>query len=195
MGGKEPCPSNKTGFPIIAVTSFHLNRGVREGATWKALSSASIGGRKDNPRSFVGIVEEVGVEEKKAFTNIDELWHILNSLKHELTKPATRILLKKEDDNRKEVRISKEIPFPFIYNKRKIQAETVNISKHGLSIRINEKISLPVGNIMNLQASDKSEKAKVIWCDDNSNPSITTAGFRLMDGKLNLNGAKKNTHL
>ncbi len=33
---------------------------------------------KDKPRSFVGVVEEVGVEEKKAFTNYDELWAILN---------------------------------------------------------------------------------------------------------------------
>ena len=38
-------------------------------------------GEKDNPRSFVGIVEEVGVKEKKAFANLDELWQILNSIK------------------------------------------------------------------------------------------------------------------
>lgn len=33
---------------------------------------------KDNPRNFVGTVEEAGGEEKKAFTNLDELWAILN---------------------------------------------------------------------------------------------------------------------
>jgi hypothetical protein len=152
-------------------------------------------GEKDNPRSFVGIVEEVGLEEKKAFTNIDELWNILISIKHELTKPATRILLKKEDNNRKELRTNKEIPFPFIYNKRKLKAETMNISKHGLSIRINEKISLPVGNIINLQASGKSEKAKIIWVDAHSRKSATNAGFHLMDGKLRLNDMKKNMQL
>ena len=150
---------------------------------------------KDDPRSFVGMVEEVGVEEKKAFTNLDELWNILNSIKHELTKPATRILLKKENESRKELRTNKEIPFPFIYNKRKLKAETVNISKHGLSIRINEKISLPVGNIVNLQTNDKSEKAKVTWVDGHSRPSVTIASFHLMDGKLNLNDMKKNTQL
>lgn len=32
----------------------------------------------ENPREFVGVVEEVGAEGKKAFTNIDELWQILN---------------------------------------------------------------------------------------------------------------------
>jgi len=33
---------------------------------------------KDRPRSIVGIVEEVGTEGKRAFTNLDELWEILN---------------------------------------------------------------------------------------------------------------------
>jgi len=33
---------------------------------------------KDRPRSIVGIVEEVGAEGKRAFTNLDELWEILN---------------------------------------------------------------------------------------------------------------------
>jgi hypothetical protein len=31
----------------------------------------------DRP-NFVGIVEKVGVEEKRGFTNLDELWTILN---------------------------------------------------------------------------------------------------------------------
>jgi hypothetical protein len=30
-----------------------------------------------NPREFVGVVEEVGTDGKRAFTNIDELWEIL----------------------------------------------------------------------------------------------------------------------
>ena len=33
---------------------------------------------KNNPRNLVGVVEEVGVEERKAFTNLDELWKILS---------------------------------------------------------------------------------------------------------------------
>jgi predicted transcriptional regulator YdeE len=33
---------------------------------------------KDNPRKLVGVVEEVGVKGKRAFTNIDDLWVILN---------------------------------------------------------------------------------------------------------------------
>jgi hypothetical protein len=34
---------------------------------------------KDHPRSLVGVVEEVGIKGKKAFTNYDELWDILVS--------------------------------------------------------------------------------------------------------------------
>jgi hypothetical protein len=33
---------------------------------------------KNNPRNLVGVVEQVGVEERKAFTNLDELWKILS---------------------------------------------------------------------------------------------------------------------
>ena len=33
---------------------------------------------KDKPHKLIGVVEEVGAEEKKAFSNLDELWKILN---------------------------------------------------------------------------------------------------------------------
>ncbi len=34
---------------------------------------------KDNPRNLVGLVEIVGKKGRMAFTNMDELWEILNS--------------------------------------------------------------------------------------------------------------------
>jgi hypothetical protein len=34
---------------------------------------------KDKPQRFMGIVEKVGEEGKKAFTQYDELWEILNT--------------------------------------------------------------------------------------------------------------------
>lgn len=37
--------------------------------------------QENNPMSFIGILEETGTEERKSFTNLDELWDILNSLK------------------------------------------------------------------------------------------------------------------
>lgn len=36
---------------------------------------------KDNPKGLVGVIEEVGVDGKRAFTNLDELWGILNPIK------------------------------------------------------------------------------------------------------------------
>lgn len=36
---------------------------------------------KKNPRHLVGVVEEIGIKGKKAFTNYDELWDILISSK------------------------------------------------------------------------------------------------------------------
>ena len=33
---------------------------------------------EDNPRMLVGVVEEIGKAEKRAFNNLDELWDILN---------------------------------------------------------------------------------------------------------------------
>ena len=38
---------------------------------------------EEKPHQLVGIVEEVGVEGRKGFTNIDELWEIFTSaIKH-----------------------------------------------------------------------------------------------------------------
>ena len=36
---------------------------------------------KDNPRLLVGVVEEPGANEKKAFQNLYELWDILNPVR------------------------------------------------------------------------------------------------------------------
>ena len=41
--------------------------------------------KKDNPHTLIGVVEEVGVKGKKAFTNYDELWDIIVSSK-EMTR-------------------------------------------------------------------------------------------------------------
>jgi hypothetical protein len=34
-----------------------------------------------HPRSIIGVVETIGTEGKQSFTNVDELWHILNPRK------------------------------------------------------------------------------------------------------------------
>lgn len=45
--------------------------------------------KENEPRLLVGVVEEVGVEGKKAFNNFDELWTILNSREKEATQLKT----------------------------------------------------------------------------------------------------------
>jgi hypothetical protein len=37
--------------------------------------------KKDKPRGLMGVIEQVGVKGRKAFTNCDELWEILRSSK------------------------------------------------------------------------------------------------------------------
>ncbi len=37
--------------------------------------------RKNKPRVILGVVEQVGVKGRKAFTDCDELWEILSSSK------------------------------------------------------------------------------------------------------------------
>ena len=41
---------------------------------------------KNDPRIIVGVVEEVGAEGNTAFSNLDELWSILNPSKAETVK-------------------------------------------------------------------------------------------------------------
>lgn len=50
---------------------------------------------ENNPRMLVGVVEEVGANDKKAFHNLHELWDILNPLKRAPTQ------LKKNKNNSK----------------------------------------------------------------------------------------------
>ena len=45
---------------------------------------------RNNPRRLVGVVEEVEVAGTKAFSNLDELWSILNPSKAEPSKTKNR---------------------------------------------------------------------------------------------------------
>ena len=54
----------------------------------------NISGEKNDPRTLSGVLEEVGVEGDKAFSNLDELWSILNSSKAETAKT---VKLNKQD--------------------------------------------------------------------------------------------------
>jgi len=149
---------------------------------------------KKKPRSLVGVVERVGVEEKKAFTNLDELWEILSSIKKEPRqsgKSEIHFSRVYENEKRNEVRIKKEIPFVLIFHKKNLNACTVNYSKHGLGVKIYKKVALPVGDVVDLQPRNSNVKAEVRWVDHKSHPSATVAGFQIVDGTLNLKELKK----
>jgi hypothetical protein len=55
----------------------------------------------DNPRMLVGVVEEVGVKEKKAFSNLYELWDILNPLRQSVKVRGKAKNQKKKQNNEK----------------------------------------------------------------------------------------------
>lgn len=52
---------------------------------------------RKRPRNIIGIVEEVGIAEKRAFTNVDELWKLLNPQteskmhKHKVRKKGSQL--------------------------------------------------------------------------------------------------------
>ena len=77
----------KMSMPGFSFLTFAMRSALR------ALRNLNVGGimdsylvriyrrEEDNPRLLVGVVEEPGVNEKKAFHNLYELWDILNPIK------------------------------------------------------------------------------------------------------------------
>ncbi len=59
----------------------------------------------EQTRSIIGVVETVGTEGREAFTNVDELWGILNPRKAAVPKKA---LNRKRERRSKPVRQNKE---------------------------------------------------------------------------------------
>ena len=154
-------------------------------------------GDHKHPRDLVGIVEGVGAKEKKAFTNLNELWDILKSIKFKPGQPKQdNIFLSNhfEIEKRNEVRKTKEVPCILICNKKSVKAETVNCSKNGIAIKISDNIKLLVGNTLKFKIKDNALKGKVKWVDYKSDPSMTCAGLEIIDGKLNMRGMKERQY-
>ena len=57
-------------------------------------------------------------------------------------------------------------------------------------MRIPDKTSLRVGDIVDLQLRNSALKAEVRWVDDKSDPLATMAGFQVTDGTLALKELK-----
>jgi predicted ABC-class ATPase len=150
-------------------------------------------GDHKHPRDLVGIVEEVGVKEKKAFTNLDELYDILKFIKEKPGRQKKKKIFLSdhyETERRNELRLTKEMPCTLICNKKNVKAETVNCSKKGIAIRVADKIPLPVGDTLKFRMKDNDLKAQVKWVDHKSDLTMTLAGLEIIDGKLDLRGMK-----
>jgi hypothetical protein len=145
---------------------------------------------KGKRRAIVGTVEDVGVKGKKAFSDIDELWDILVSQKDgkRLSKQSDS---KTETDRRNERRLRKDIPVTFLFKNQQYDAHALNCSKHGMGLKIDKKIRLPIGNIIDITTKDSQMKAETQWVDNKSHPYMTMAGFKIVGLRLptkNYNG-------
>jgi hypothetical protein len=98
-------------------------------------------------------------------------------------------------EKRCEERTKKEIPIVFAHKKRNLDARTVNYSKNGLGIKIFRKVALPVGDIIDLKTRNSNTKAQIMWTKKEIDPLITLAGLKVVDGTLNLKGARKDANL
>ncbi len=149
-------------------------------------------GERDDPQSLVGIVEEVGMEGKTAFTNFEELWGIFNSIKNkpnQLTDSEDPIVkYEYESEKRSEVRTKKEIPFAFVH-RGNLGASTVDVCKNGFCIKIPERTPLTIGDVMDFKIGHLGVKAEVRWFDHKADPPATRAGFQIIDGRLNIRGS------
>ena len=145
---------------------------------------------RKNPHKIVGVVEEVGMKGKMGFTNLEELWEILTpaeSMPGRSRRTGNHVGDKYGIEKRSEVRIKKDVPFALFHKERSINALTMNVSKNGLGIKIPGNVSLPVGGIADLKVNDSDVKAQVVWVNAETNPPITMAGFKILNGRLSLN--------
>jgi hypothetical protein len=122
--------------------------------------------KKDNPRRFVGIVEEPERRDKKAFTNLDDLWKILN---HDLVKDTER--------NHKSSKISpkgirhmrRDIVFFTGYSTHSSSGEIIsngviaNISKSGMCLLTPQALSKGEEILIKCSTNSPARRAVVRW--------------------------------
>ncbi len=152
------------------------------------------GGISARRHGLIGIVEEVGTGEKKAFTNLDELWRILKLIKD---RPAGRkdsifLINNRRIEKRNEVRKRKEAPCMLICGRKNVKAETINCSKRGVGIKIPDRIPLRVGDTIAFKMRNHNLKAHVRWAEHRDNPLMTLAGLELFGGKLDMRAMKES---
>jgi hypothetical protein len=83
-------------------------------------------------------------------------------------------------------RIKKEISFVFPNNGQVLEARTINISERGLCIKIYGRISLSIGDILNLSVNGANVRAQIVWVNDNPDAFVTVLGLQSLEGTLAL---------
>jgi len=66
-------------------------------------------------------------------------------------------------DRRKEKRIEKEDDVFFLYKGKNLDAKTLNISKSGFTIKINQSDILPIGDIIEVKYGNDDLRARIMW--------------------------------
>jgi hypothetical protein len=123
--------------------------------------------RPDSHRSIVGMVEEVGVNGKKAFNTYDELWEIVNPAKQtDAGKTHPPHLPDKEKRRHRRSEASYFTVYSSVLSSGDIVSNGViaNISKSGLCLLT--PIALDEGENIQLKGDDNSpaQRAMVRWC-------------------------------
>jgi hypothetical protein len=169
---------------------------VKRAGTGGSLESYNVRvyrGDHKYPRDLVGVVEEFGVQGQKAFTNLDELWDILKSIKNEPGHSKQNTIFSSyryETEKGSDLRLIKRIPFTLTCSNKNAKAETINCPRYGMGIRISGKVQHPVGDTLKFRMKDNDLKAQVKWVDCRSYSSMTRAGLEIMNGPI-LGGREK----
>ncbi len=87
-------------------------------------------------------------------------------------------------DRRKEKRIEREDGIFFIYKGKNLEAKTLNISKNGFTIKINQSEMLPIGDIVEIKYGNDDLRARIMWVMRKDNFALT--GLKLLDNTFKI---------
>jgi hypothetical protein len=122
--------------------------------------------KKNDPHRFVGVVDRPDKKEKRAFTNLDELWDILNPGHQKESENMCEIQTPSRE-SRKHIR--KNISWFTAYSKGPSSGETVNnsvitnISKSGICLLTPEALNKGENILIKCKINSPARKATVRW--------------------------------
>jgi len=85
-------------------------------------------------------------------------------------------------EKRQQPRLKREIPFVFALNGQNIHACTMDVSDHGICLKLFGNPSLAVGETIDFNVNDMNLRARVIWGSDNSPESSSLKGLQIVEG-------------